>query len=358
MSTKEVSGNRFLACTVLLTLFGLIMTYSSSWAYSDMYYGNSYYLLLKQTIAAAIGFTALVALSKIDYRWLVNRGEIFLLGFLVLTTMTFLPALSEGGRWLDFGPIIMQPTEGLKFALILWIALTINRKGDKLKNFSEGILPFFVVLGGIAVFTLAQPDFSMTMLYAATIVFILFIAGAKVVDLGKIFAAGMPLFGGLLIMEPYRLERLVSFLNPLKDKMDSGYQLMQSLMAFGSGGALGRGLGQSAEKFFYLPSAYNDFIFAIIGEELGFLGAVLVISGFAYLAFHGFRLALNTEDPIGVHLASGITFILVFQALINFAVTVGIMPVTGLTLPFLSYGGSSLIISLAMVGTLLNISKT
>ena len=357
MSTKEISGNRFLLCTILLTLFGLIMTYSSSWVYSDMFYGNSYYLLLKQTIAAVIGFTALVVLARIDYHWLVRRGEYFLLGFLFLTALTFLPSLSQGGRWLDLGPVVVQPTEGLKFALILWIALTIERKGEKLKEFTEGVLPFFVALGGIAIFTLAQPDFSMTMLYASTIVFMLFVAGAKTADLGKIFLGGIPLFGGILIMEPYRFKRLVSFFNPLEDKLDSGYQLMQSLMAFGSGRIFGKGLGQSAETFFYLPSAYNDFIFSIIVEELGFVGAILVLSGFGYLAYQGFKLSLNIEDPIGAHLASGITFIFVFQALINFAVTLGVLPVTGLTLPFLSYGGSSLIISLAMVGTLLNIAK-
>lgn len=334
------------------------MTYSSSWVYSDMYYGNSYSFLLKQIVAAALGFAALFTLSRIDYHWLVRKSELFLLGFLLLTALTFLPNLSSGGRWLDFGPLAVQPTEGLKFALILWVVLTLERKRDKLGNFTEGILPFFVALGGVAIFTLAQPDFSMTALYISAVVFMLFAAGAKMADLGKVFFSGAPIFAGALIMEPYRFERLVSFFNPLEDKMDSGYQLMQSLMAFGSGGIFGRGLGNSAEKFLYLPSAYNDFILSIIGEELGFIGVMSILLAFCYLAFHGFRLALKTEDPIGMELAGGITFIITFQALINFAVTLGLMPVTGLTLPFLSYGGSSLIVSLAMVGMLLNIAKT
>jgi len=340
-----------------LTLFGLIMVYSSSWIYSDYYYGNSYYLLLKQIIAAVIGIGVLVFFTYLDLDQLVNYSMHLVAIFVFFTLVTLIPGLSTGGRWLDLGPLTFQPTEGLKFALILWTSLAIGELGERIKDFGRGIVPFIVIMGFVSLLTLLQPDFSMTVLLITTVGFLLFVAGARLIDLGKVILLGVPLLGGLLVLEPYRLRRLISFFGPGRDQLDAGYQITQSLIAFGSGGVFGKGLGQSVEKFLYLPAGYNDFIYAIVGEELGFIGALLVIGLFILFGFAGFNIAINCESQLLSLVAAGITFVVCFQALLNFSVTLGLLPVTGLTLPFVSYGGSSLIVSLAMVGTLLNIAS-
>lgn len=346
-----------LISSFLLTLFGLIMVYSSSWIYSDYYYGNSYYLLLKQIVAAVIGVGVLVFFTYLNLDQLINYSMHLVAIFVFFTLVTLVPGLSTGGRWLDLGPLTFQPTEGLKFALILWTGLAIGELDERLKDFGRGIVPFIIIMGFISLLTLLQPDFSMTVLLIATVGFLLFVAGARLVDLGKVILLGVPLLGGLLVIEPYRLQRLISFFGPGKDQLGTGYQMAQSLIAFGSGGIFGKGLGQSVEKFLYLPAGYNDFIYAIVGEELGFLGSLLVLSLFVVLGFTGFKIAVSCESRVLSLVAAGITFVICFQALLNFSVTLGLLPVTGLTLPFISYGGSSLIVSLAMIGTLLNIAS-
>jgi len=352
------SSSRLLLSAFLLTSFGLIMVYSSSWAYSDYYYGNSYFLLVKQSIAAVMGFAALIFFAKVDLTRIIDLSGYLLAGFTFLTLLTLLPGLSSQGRWLDLGPFSFQPTEGLKFGLITWTSLAIVDLGNRIKDFSRGIAPFLIVVGTISLITLLQPDFSMTLLLISTTGFLLFFGGARLVDLGKVIALGVPLLGGLLVIEPYRLQRLISFFGSGRDQLGTGYQLSQSLIAFGSGGIFGKGLGGSVEKFLYLPAGYNDFIYSIVGEELGFVGTVLVIGLFSVLGIEGFRIALDQEDQIRALIAGGFTFVICFQALLNFSVTLGLLPVTGLTLPFISYGGSSLIVSLAMIGCLVNIGNS
>jgi len=342
----------------LLTSFGLIMVYSSSWAYSDYYYGNSYFLLLKQSVAAVLGFAALIFFARVNITRIIDYSGYLMAGFVFLTLLTLIPSFSTEGRWLDLGPLSFQPTEGLKFGLIIWTSLAIVDLGERIRDFQRGIVPFIIVMGGISFLTLLQPDFSMTVLLITTVGFLLFIGGARLRDLGKVIALGVPLLGGLLVMEPYRLQRLISFFGPGRDRLETGYQLTQSLIAFGSGGIAGKGLGGSVEKFLYLPSGYNDFIFSIVGEELGFVGTLLVLGLFTVLGVEGFRIALNQEDGIRALMAGGLTFVLCFQALLNFSVTLGLLPVTGLTLPFISYGGTSLIVSLAMVGLIVNIDNS
>ncbi|MBS3740046.1 putative lipid II flippase FtsW [Candidatus Bipolaricaulota bacterium] len=351
-------SSRLLSSSLLLTFFGLIMVYSSSWAYASHYYGNSYFLLLKQTIAAVIGFGALIFFIKVDLTKIIDLSGYLLAGFTFLTFLTLIPGLSTGGRWLDFGPLAFQPTEGLKFGLIIWASLGVADLGDKLKDFKRGIGPFLIVVGLLSLLTLLQPDFSMSVLLIASVGFLLFIGGARLLDLGKVIALGLPLLGGLLVLKPYRLQRLISFFGSGRDSMDTGYQLSQSLIAFGSGGIFGKGLGQSVEKFLYLPSGYNDFIYSIIGEELGFIGSLIVIGLFIAFGVEGFRIAVKQDDLVRSLIAAGFTFVICFQAILNFGVTLGLMPVTGLTLPFISYGGTSLIISLAIVGVLINIDNS
>lgn len=351
------TGYYLMVSAFLLTVFGIIMVYSSSWIYSDYYYGNSYYLLLKQIVAAVVGVGALIFFAWVDLGRIIDYSGYLLAFFVFLTLVSLVPGLSSGGRWIDLGPLTFQPTEGLKFALILWTSLAVTDLGGRLKDFRQGILPFVIVVGVISLLTLLQPDFSMTVLLISTVGFILFVGGARLIDLGKVTLLGVPLLGGLLVVEPYRLERLISFFGPGRDQLSTGYQITQSLIAFGSGGVVGKGLGGSIEKFLYLPAGYNDFIYAIVGEELGFIGSLLVISLFVVLGVAGFKIALNSKSEVFSLVAAGITFVLCFQALLNFSVTLGLLPVTGLTLPFISYGGSSLIVTLAMVGTLLNIAR-
>ncbi len=352
------TSSRLLLIAFLLTAFGLIMVYSSSWAYSDYYHGNSYFLLLKQTVAAVLGFAALVFLARVDLTTIIELSGYLLALFAFLTLLTLIPGLSSGGRWLDLGILSFQPTEGVKFGLIIWTALAVVDLGERLRDFKRGIVPFLIVMGGISFLTLLQPDFSMTVLLIASMGFLLFISGARLLDLGKVLALGVPLLGGLLVLEPYRLQRLISFFGPGNDQLETGYQLTQSLLAFGSGGIFGKGLGGSVAKFLYLPSGYNDFIYSIVGEELGFLGTLIVLGLFVALGVEGFRIALNQDHEVKALIAGGFTFTLCFQALLNFSVTLGLLPVTGLTLPFISYGGSSLIVSLAMIGILVNIDNS
>jgi len=317
------------------------------------------YLFIRQSIAALIGFALLLGLMRWDYHRLFEGDGVLLLAALGLILLTFIPVLAPRRLWLQLGVISFQPTELMKPALIVYLAAALVRKerAGELGSFTTGVLPFFVLLGLLALVALAQPDFALVVVFGAVVVFMLWIGGVRLGYLLGPLAAGLPVLMGLLWLAPYRRARLLAYLDPFADPQGSGYHLIQSLIAFGSGGLFGRGLGASREKWLYLPSAYNDFIWAIVGEELGLIGAILVLGLFVGLAWRGFRIALGAPDRFGFLLGAGITFLLSFQAAIHFGVTVGALPITGLTLPLVSYGGSSLIVSLAMIGVLLNISR-
>jgi len=342
---------------IVLVLFGLVMVYSSSAIIAFEYYGESHKLFTKQLMAATIGLGLMFLLMRIDYRRLFYIDDV-LLGFaLILTALTLVPGLTSNGRWLNFGPFNFQPTEFLKLTLIFYMAASLVRKEERLSRFSEGVLPYLVVLGVASVLAILQPDFGMALLFAAIVFFMLFIGGARITHLLTPALLGLPLLYASILISPYRLERVVSFLNPQKYSSDGGYQIMQSLAAIGSGGLFGKGLGESGQKLFYLPAAYNDFIFSVTAEELGLLGAFFIVWLFVLLGVKGLKIALNAPDRFSKLLAAGCTFSLCSQAVINLGVSVGLLPVTGLTLPFMSFGGSSLIVSLAMTGVLLNISR-
>jgi len=345
---------------IALTLFGLIIVYSASFpvAYAD--YGQPAYLFIKQLMAALIGLFLLALLTRVDYHKLAEYDDRLLLGTLGLTLLTFVPHLAVRHQWISLGPLTLQPTEFLKLALIVYLAASLVRKGNQphAQSFKEDILPYLIVSGLAALLALAQSDFAMMLIYGAITLFMLFIGGVRARYLFTPALVAVPLLIALLLSAGYRRDRLVVFLDPARYSDGAGYHIMQSLTALGSGGLFGRGLGGSHEKWLYLPEAYNDFIFAVIGEELGLLGALTVIGLFGYITYKGVRIALAAPDRLGQLLAAGITFEIACQAGINLGVAVGVLPVTGLTLPFVSYGGSSLIISLAMSGILLNISRT
>ncbi|MBI3460726.1 putative lipid II flippase FtsW [Candidatus Acetothermia bacterium] len=354
----RVSAEAGLSLTIaVLVLFGLIMVASSSFATAQVLYGQPQYFLLKQLFAAVIGFIALTICRSIDYRRWANTDMLLLAGTIGLTVLTFIPALAPDRQWLKLGPIALQPTEFVKFALVVYVASFLMRKDQYIESFREGLLPPLIILGFAAGLAALQPDFGMLMVFSTIVLFMLFLGGARLWHLSSILLATVPVVFVLTISAPYRLGRLMAFLDPFKYSTSEGYQLIQSLVAIGSGGLLGRGFTEGYQKLLYLPQSYNDFIFSIIGEELGLWGTLLVIGLFAYLAYLGMQIALRAPDRFGMYLSAGITFSLVLQAVINMGVATGIMPVTGLTLPFISYGGSSLILSMGMAGVLLNIAK-
>jgi len=313
---------------------------------------------VKQLIAAALGIGLLILFSYIDYHRLQHVDDILLLGAFVLTFLTLLPlgAISDG-RWLRIGSFALQPTEVLKFALIIYLAAAIDRKKDSMRSFTDGVLPFILVLLVIAAVTMNQPDFGMTLIFGSVTVLMLFLGGARLTHLLALAVGSLPFIVLAIRIAPYRLARVLSFLNPHAYSASSGYQTIQSLVAIGSGGLIGRGLGASRAKLFYLPQAYNDFIFSVTAEELGLIGSLVLIGLFAAFAWRAFAISRVAPDRFGSLLAIGIGFVITFQAILNLGVATGLLPVTGLTLPFISNGGSSLLVTLAMVGVLLNISK-
>jgi len=356
MRVERHVDRKTLIVTALLLLYGLIMVYSASAPFSLRHYGSDIHLFVKQVIAAVAGLVLMWGLARFDYHRLAQLDDILLVGGFLLTLLTLFPRIGDG-RWLNLGPFALQPTEFLKFALIVYLAAAITRKGERIKSFTEGVLPFVIVLLLIAGVVINQPDLGMILVFAALTAAMLFFGGARIGHLLGIGLLGAPFVYLAVLIAPYRLARVVSFINPHAYSRSSGYQILQSLTAIGSGGIFGRGLGASQAKLFYLPQAHNDFIFSVIAEELGMIGALTLIGLFSVLAWRAWVIAAGAPDRLGRLLAFGIGFTICMQAFLNLGVGLGILPVTGLTLPFVSNGGSSLLVTLGMVGVLLNISR-
>jgi len=343
--------------TALLLFCGLLVLYSASAPFSLRHYGSDTYMLLKQLVAAAAGIAILVFFALFDYHRLAAINNVLLIGAFGLTILTILPVGIGDGRWLFIGPFAVQPTEFLKFSLIVYLASALDRKGEAVRSFSEGILPFVVVLGAIGPVVLSQPDLGMLLVYGGVTGVLLFLAGARPRHLAAVGAASVPFVFLAIRLAPYRFARIISFFNPHAYSTSSGYQTIQSLIAIGSGGIFGRGLGSSRAKLFYLPQAHNDFIFSVAAEELGFIGAIFVLGLVALLVWRAFLISERAADRLGRLLALGLGFTIAFQTILNTGVALGLLPVTGLTFPFFSNGGSSLLVTLAMVGVLLNVSR-
>ncbi len=340
-----------------LVLLGLLMVYSASYARGYEEAGDPLRYVKRQALAAAVGLVALFVLAAVDYRRWKELDVLLLLGGLLLVAATLVPGVANGGRWIRLGGFNLQPTEGLKVALIVFMAASLHRRRERARLFVEGVWPHLLVLGVAALMTMAQPDFGMALMYVSIAYFLMFLGGARLKHLcGTLLAAAPPL-ALLLLAAPYRRARLFSFLDPFGDATGAGYQVIQSLVSLGSGGVWGRGLGAGVEKLGYLPAAHTDFIFSVLGEELGLSGALLVLAGFCLLGYWGTRAAQAAPDRFGALLAAGLTFTLCLQAVLNLGVAVGLLPVTGLTLPFISYGGSSLLVSLAMCGMIISVAR-
>ena len=343
--------------TALLLLIGLVILYSASAPFSLKHYGSDTYMLFKQFLAAIAGIALLLFFSWFDYHRLAAINDVLFLGAIGLTLLTILPLGIGEGRWLWVGPFALQPTELLKFTLIIYLAAAISRKRESIRSFRLGVLPFIAVLALLGGIVLNQPDLGMLLVYGALTIAMLFLGGANAWHLASIGGASLPLVALAIWFAPYRFARILSFLDPQAYSTSSGYQTIQSLIAVGSGGVLGRGLGASRAKLFYLPQAHNDFILSVVAEEAGLLGTLAVLGLIGLLVWRAFVVSEQASDRLGQLLALGIGFVIGFQALLNAGVVLGLLPVTGLTLPFFSNGGSSLLVTLAMVGVLLNVSR-
>jgi len=346
--------------TMVLAGIGLVMVFSSSAVTAGIWYDDAYYFFKRQLLWFIIGLIAMILTMKLNYQKLKD----FAYPALILAVICLLLVLSPLGvvtngssRWLDIGFTRFSPAELAKLAMVLVLAKTLDLNLDKIKSFTKGIIPFLLLVGFVTGLVLLQPDLGTAFAIGGTAFCLLIAAGAKVSHLSLIALGGISAVAVAIIKAPYRMERFLAFLDPWKDPTDTGFQIIQSLYALGSGGLFGMGLGRSRQKFFYLPEQYTDFIFAILGEELGFIGAFLVISLFMLLAWRGYKIAINAPDNFGSLLATGVTTMIIFQAAINIGVVSGALPVTGITLPFISHGGTSLLFSMIGVGILLNISR-
>ncbi len=355
-------GDPWLVLTVVALLaLGLVMVLNVSYFWGQDRFGDPFYFFRKHCIAIAVGALACVATSRLPSTAYRRAAYPLLLAVLLALGLVLVPGLgvarSGARRWLALGPLAFQPSELAKFAVVLFLAHSLAKKGPRVREFRMGILPHVAVAGLVAALCLCEPDFGTAVLTAAVLVLMLFAGGVRVRHLFAIGAAGLPLAAYELLHAGYRVRRLSVFLHPGDDPRGIGFQLMQSFIAFGSGGLWGVGLGESRQKMFFLPAAHTDFIFAVVGEELGLMGALLVLVLFATLAYRGFRIALRHPDPFASLLAFGTTLLLVLEAAINVAVVLGCLPTKGLALPFVSYGGSAILAALAETGVLLALAR-
>jgi cell division protein FtsW len=347
---------------LLLTCIGVVMVYSASSVAAQAQYHDGTWFLKRQLLYEALGLLGMSAAWRIHYVRLRRLTLPFLLATLAALILVLLPHVGHvaGGarRWLSFGgPFNFQPAEMAKLAVILYLAHVLAHRGDRVREFGAGVLPPLLVLALAAAPILKQPDLGSALILVLIVFAMLFAGGARLSHLAAVAGAAVPAVLALILHAGYRSQRLFAFLNPWRDPRGSGFHIIQSLLAIGSGGLLGLGLGHSRQKFFYLPERHTDFIFAIIGEELGLIGSVVVIMLFAALAVWGFRIAARCQDRYGALLASGLTTMLVGQAVLNIGVVSGSLPITGVPLPFISFGGSSLVLNDIAVGMLLNISQ-
>ena len=348
--------------TVLaLVVLGLIMILSASSVSSFATYGTSFKFFNRQLLGVAIGIGCFVAFARLDYRRLRGVGYAAFVVSLGMLLVVLIPGvgISVGGsaRWLGAGPFQFQPSEVAKLALILFAADVFARKKENLfDTFGHTMLPMVPALGALTLLVMLQPDLGTTLLLGAIGVGMLFVAGAPVRYLAPTLGAGATVASVAAVIEPYRRARVLAFLNPWADPFNTGYQAIQSLIAVGSGGWFGVGLGASRQKWLYVPNAHTDFIFAIYAEETGILGSLVVLGMFGFLAYLGIRAASKAPDRFGLLLASGITIWISLQALVNIGAVTASLPITGVPLPLVSFGGSSLVILLAAMGILVNIS--
>ena len=357
MRKGQLESSLLVLTTLGLVAFGLVMVYSATSAPAALGGGDPVHYLKRQSAYAVLGLTLMVVVSRRSFRGLRSLTPILVPGALVLLLAVLVVGDPVNGarRWIAFGPVVFQPSELAKLALCVWAAAYLARRRPP-QTLGELARPFGLLAAVFFALLLAEPDLGTSVTIAVMLAGLLVVAGTPVRVLGAGFgiAAGVGL--AAIALEPYRRERLFSFLDPWSDAEGAGFQTVQAMIGMGSGGIFGVGLGESVLKLFYLPEAHTDMIFAIVGEELGLVGTVAVVGAFAAFGYAGFRVALACGDPFGKLLAAGLTTLICGQALINLAAVLGLAPLTGIPLPFVSAGGSSLVIALTSVGILLNIA--
>lgn len=365
---KKAVDFTLLLATLLLVFIGIIMVFSSSWPEAMQKFDNGYYFLRKQIIASSIGLAGLLFFMNVDYKiWKKYSFFIYLLslgsGALLFTSLG--KNVKGATRWVNLGFTTFMPSDAIKIGSIIFFANFLSNKKEDTATLRQGTIPALIVIGISCGAIYIQRDLGTTVTLAGTMMAMFFVSGMKLTHLFSLMGAGS--IGVYLIFQKamknpesknaYRLRRIISFKDPFADRQGDGWQAVQSLYALGSGGLFGLGLGKSRQKFFYIPEPYNDFIFSIIGEELGFLGGFMVILLYLLLIWRGVRIALSIKDSFGCYLATGITALVTIQSLIHIAVVTSSIPTTGITLPFISYGGTSLMIYMSAIGILLNISR-
>lgn len=355
---KAVDFTLFISI-MMLVFIGIVMVFSSSWPEAMQKFNDGYHFLKKQLFAASLGFFFMVVLMNIDYRIFKKFAFPIYLVAIILGLLIFTPlgVESKGARrWLDLG-IRFMPSDVIKLGSIIFFSAFLSNKKDKIPTLLYGTIPSLIIIGISCGLIYLQKDLGTTVTLGGTLVAMFFVAGMRLSHLFALAGGSTSLLYYAITSEEYRLKRITAFMDPFADKLDTGWQAVQSLYAIGSGGLFGLGLGKSRQKFFYIPESYNDFIFSIIGEELGFLGCLVVMILLLIVLWRGIVIALRIEDTFGCFLATGITALVAIQSLIHIAVVTSSIPTTGITLPFVSYGGTSLLVNMAAIGILLNISR-
>lgn len=360
-SKRVPIDHTLLVITIVLALIGLVMVFSASAVVAGSRFHDEGYFLKRQIVWLALGFLLMQVLSRIDYVWW-KRLAIPLLGvttlLLVLVLVPSIGVAAKGGRrWLHVGPVLVQPAELAKLVLLVYVAAYLAKREETITRFWGGLLPPLLVFGVVGGLVLLERDLGTVVIMGLTVMGLLFLGGARVAHLLGLSVAGLVAMTVLVVGSSFRLQRVMVFLAPWKDPTNAGFQITQSFLAFGHGGVFGVGLGEGRQKLFFLPEAHTDFVLALVGEELGLLGTASIILLFALFVIRGFYIAARARMPFGRYLGMGITLLIGVQALINASVVTGLVPTKGLTLPFVSYGGSSLATCMAGVGMLLNISR-
>lgn len=359
--TKAAPDYVLMFATLTLLVVGLIMVYSASAAWASYRFDDSFFFAKRQLFFAGVGVVAMLFIMRVDYwTWRTWAKLILIICFLLLV-IVLIPGvgLVRGGArsWLGIGAFSIQPSEFMKMAMIAFLAKYLSENQKKIVSFKKGLLPSLSLVMLAFGMIMLQPDLGTGAVMVGTCVVMIFVSGARLSHFVWLGMVGLIAFVGLIASAPYRIKRITSFLDPWSDPLGSGFQIIQSLYAIGPGGLMGMGLGESRQKYFYLPEPQTDFIFAILSEELGFIGGFMVLMLFGILLWRGIRIALGAPDLFGSFLAVGIISMVAIQVMINIGVVTGLMPVTGITLPLLSYGGSSLTLMLVSLGVLLNISR-
>jgi len=358
---RKIRINLF-TVTILLVCIGIIMIYSASSIYAAEQYKDGFFFLKRHILFLLIGCVLMFIVMCIDYRKLRKFARPLLFISFILLVLVLIPGIgrevSGARRWFRFKVFSFQPSELANMAMIIYIADFISRKGNVLKTFWKGFAPPVLVLGCMVLLILMQPDLGTSLSIGIVVFIMLFVSGVRTRYLVSTLLAGLPALYFLIFSVPYRKARILSFLNPWLDPKGSGFQIIQSQIALGSGGIFGVGLGHSKQKLFYLPAAHTDFIFSIIGEEMGLIGTLGVIILFMVFIQQGLKIIKNAPDKFGYFLALGLVSMISLKAVINIGVSCGVFPTKGLPLPFISYGGSSFVFDLLSVGLLINIART